>query len=288
MPVSLHFGARTHRGCVRQSNEDAFIISDLRGDAAVVSTQFGPEPIEVGRRGVLFAVSDGLGGHQAGDVASALVIETLSRELAHERPSRPSIVRIESAVERANRAVLEAARAPHRRGMGATLTAGFVSGKKLYLAEVGDSRGYLLRGGILSQVTRDQSYVQLLLDQRALSPEDVSFFPGRNVVLQAMGQAKVTVAVGAIELRRRDRILLCSDGLTNDVPESVIAGILTRDLSCSEACDALIDVALDCGGHDNVTAVVAEVHGDVAEASSDDGMPDALLELRSFMPKRSA
>src|SRR5579863_4492800 len=161
MPLNLTVVAQTNVGLVRESNEDAFVIADLTGGSLVEGGRIAK--FEVGQRGVLLAVSDGMGGHQAGEVASALVVESLRRSMA-QSPQATSEALLERAALQANREVWRAAHMPGREHMGATLTAVFIHDKTAYIAEVGDSRAYLVRNGQIKQVTRDQSYVQLMVD----------------------------------------------------------------------------------------------------------------------------
>jgi serine/threonine protein phosphatase PrpC len=149
--------------------------------------------------------------------------------------------------------------------MGATLTAVFVRGTEAYIAEVGDSRGYLLRNGRLRQMTRDQSMVQLLVDQGVLTREDARRAPGKNVILQAVGLAPdVRVAIGRLELRRGDRLMLCSDGVSNQITDEELRQIMT-DSAPREACETMIALANERGGEDNETVIVADVLGEDLE-----------------------
>ena len=143
--------------------------------------------------------------------------------------------------------------------MGATLTAVFIRGTEAYIAEVGDSRGYLLRNGRLRQITRDQSMVQMLVDQGVMSREDARKAPGKNVILQAVGLAPdVRVAIGRLELRRGDRLMLCSDGVSNQITDDELRQIMTRS-EPREACETMIALANERGGDDNETVIVADV-----------------------------
>jgi serine/threonine protein phosphatase PrpC len=149
--------------------------------------------------------------------------------------------------------------------MGATLTAVFIRGTEAYIAEVGDSRGYLMRNGRLRQVTRDQSMVQLLVDQGVISREDARRAPGKNVILQAVGLAPdVRVAIGKLELRRGDRLMLCSDGVSNQITDDELLQIMT-DSPPREACETMIALANERGGEDNETVIVADVLGEDLE-----------------------
>jgi len=196
-------------------------------------------------------------------VASALVLESLHAALASDTPDKGAIhEQLEAAVLRANEQVLEAARTENRKGMGATLTALFVRGDEAYIAEVGDSRAYLLRNGRLRQITRDQSLVQLLVDQGVMSPEEARTSTNKNVILQAVGlSSDVRVAIARLRLRRGDRVLLCSDGVSNAISDAELLQIVAQS-DPRNACQTMIALANDRGGDDNQTAIVADLVGD--------------------------
>lgn len=250
----------TDVGRSRTTNEDAYTIKDLASGRMIeaVGTDAG---VDIQDRGVLLALSDGMGGAQAGEVASALVLESLQKAL--EREARGAIhEQLESAVQRANRNVFFEAKLGDRHGMGATLIALFILADEAYIAEVGDSRGYLLRKGRLRQITRDQSLVQLLVDQGVMSADEARTSPSKNVILQAMGLAKdVRVAIARLRLRRGDRFLMCSDGVTNPISDAELQQILTQS-DPRAACETMIALANDRGGDDNQTAIVADLTGD--------------------------
>jgi serine/threonine protein phosphatase PrpC len=250
----------TDVGRARQTNEDACSVTELES-GQLIDVLDKEHKIDIGHKGVLLAVSDGMGGHQAGEVASALVIESLSRELAKDQQG-PLHKQLEEAVLRANRRVHNAARSAERHGMGATLTAIMIRGTEAFIAEVGDSRGYLVRNGRLRQMTRDQSMVQMLVDQGVMSREDARKAPGKNVILQAVGLAPdVRVAIGRLELRRGDRLMLCSDGVSNQMSDDELRQILTRS-EPREACETMIALANERGGEDNETVIVADIVGE--------------------------
>lgn len=252
--------AKTDVGRARQTNEDACSVTELE-TGQVIDAIGADRTVELGQKGVLLAVSDGMGGHQAGEVASALVLESLQRELAQDAKG-PLHKHLEDAVHRANRRVHNAARSAERHGMGATLTAVFIRGTEAFIAEVGDSRGYLLRNERLRQITRDQSMVQMLVDQGVMTSQEARKAPGKNVILQAVGLAPdVRVAIGRLELRRGDRLLLCSDGVTNQISDDELRQILTRS-EPREACETMIALANERGGEDNETVIVADVLGE--------------------------
>jgi PPM family protein phosphatase len=283
MAVNLTVYAQTDVGLVRKSNEDAFVIADLTGGSLLEEQHMAQ--FEVGARGVLLAVSDGMGGHQAGEVASALVVESLRRAMASQEGGEPSDALLEKATVHANREVWEAAHYPGRENMGATLTALFVHGPTAYIAEVGDSRAYLLRGGQIAQVTRDQSYVQLLVDSGAMSPVDAKRSASSNIVLQAMGlKPEVSVALGKLDLRERDCLVLCSDGLSNKMNERELRGLVLTSPRLDAACNRLIAVAKQRGGEDNITAIVAGVSGDLPPLVSGESIAETFFVLQEFQP----
>jgi serine/threonine protein phosphatase PrpC len=229
-----------------------------------------------------------MGGERAGEVASALVVESLTRSMTGAS-NVPSDALLKDAVQKAHRDVREAAHHPGREGMGATLTAVFVQGRRsgttAYIAEVGDSRAYLVRAGAITRLTKDQSYVQLLLDAGVIGPQDAQHSPARNVILQAMGHERaIVVALGKLELRNRDCLVLCSDGLTNAVPDEEIRQILLASPSLDGACSRLVDLANERGGEDNVTVVVGGVGGDLAPSSATESVNETFEVLESFKP----
>jgi len=247
MGIKLAVAAKTDVGKVRTNNEDAFVVADLnRGERA---TGEKPTDFDVKERGVLLAVSDGMGGEQAGEVASALVVETLRKVLVEDAPEnedgKTAITKlIENAVTKANEEVFAAAKDPGKRGMGATLTAIYISGPSAYIAEIGDSRAYLIRGRRIRQMTKDQSFVQLLLDSGAITEEEAKNYPHKNIILQAIGQQKnLNIAVGRLKLRRGDRIVICSDGLSNKVTPDEMHTIVCDATSLDRACTKLIEMA---------------------------------------------
>ena len=276
--------AKTDVGRFRQTNEDACSITELE-TGHVIDALDSDRTVDVGNKGVLLALSDGMGGHQAGEVASALVLESLQSELAQEQRG-PIHKQLEDAVHRANRKVHEAAKSTDRQGMGATLTAVFIRGTEAYIAEVGDSRGYLLRGGRLRQMTRDQSMVQLLVDQGVISQADARKAPGKNVILQAVGLAPdVRVAIGRLELRRGDRLLLCSDGVSNQINDEELRQIMTQS-EPREACETMIALANERGGEDNETVIVADVLGeDLSEPVEFETVTSTYEVLQAFETK---
>lgn len=254
----LRVAALTHTGRHREGNEDSFIVTTMGASPHAVVDDAVSTTLDLGRRPVLLAVSDGMGGAAAGEIASALTIESLRRSLGGT--SQDWDASITEAVARANRDVWNASAAPERKGMGATLTAVCLHGHDAHVAEVGDSRAYLWRAGKLEQLTKDQSYVQLLLDSGRITEEEAASSPMRNMIVSAMGVAPtVRVDVGSLRLVVGDTLLVCSDGLTSELAADEIAEVLTRETSPVEACDMLVRIANENGGRDNVTVIVANV-----------------------------
>ncbi|MEI9952938.1 MAG: PP2C family serine/threonine-protein phosphatase [Pseudomonadota bacterium] len=262
--ITLTFAALSDVGLTRSINEDAFQLTDLSTganfDASPSNGQF-----KVGRGGALLTLSDGMGGHAAGEVASSTVISSV-RSTLQAGGEAPAQQRLEAAVRRANADVIEAAQIKGRHGMGATLTAVLIDHTTAYVAEVGDSRAYLLRAGQLKQLTRDQSLVQMLVDQGLMRPEEAEHSPRKNILLQAMGSVdEVHAAIVQVELRQGDKLLICSDGISNAVTHGELLQILTAKEPWP-ACAQLIQLANDRGGEDNLTAIVAQFDGSGLQA----------------------
>ena len=227
--------------------------------------------VDVTGHRVLLAVSDGMGGHQAGEVASALVIQTVMASLAAHAAEAPDRA-LELAVLEANQLVRAAAMQQNKQGMGATLTAILIDGQDAWIAEVGDSRAYLWRDGQLRQLTRDQSLVQMLVDSGALTADQAKTSPRKNVILQAIGTAPtLTAAIARLLLRRSDRLLICCDGLSNEVAEAELTALLAEPDPVA-ASERAIDLANAHGGSDNITAIIAHVNGE--------GIPTAAIGER--------
>jgi serine/threonine protein phosphatase PrpC len=250
----------TDIGAQRPDNQDAFVVADLasgRTTQPCIRTD-----VSVSRPGVLVVVCDGMGGAPAGDVAARVAAAFIKKDvqIAGSRVVDAPGLTLENAVEGANRAILaEVKRHPEDAGMGTTCTAAVFSTDHLSIAQVGDSRAYLLREGHLQLLTRDQTMVSKLVEAGALKPEDVANHPYRHVLFQALdGGAKVHPVITDLALREGDRVLLCSDGLHGPVDDDVIGAILRAPADVAQAARALITAALAAGGPDNVTVVVAD------------------------------
>ncbi len=255
-PFKLVAAGVTDVGRVRDGNEDDFLDQ---------SNRLG-----------LVAVADGMGGHRAGEVASATALEALRAAVASGQPLR-------DAIEGANDAVLEKSVSDQElAGMGTTLTAGMLgTDGYLVVGHVGDSRAYLVRDGELTQITDDHSLVEEMVRGGELTREQAEVHPRRSIITRALGiDPEVEVDEYPIELRPGDRILFCSDGLTTMVRPDEIAGILSREQDPKRAAQLLVDAANAAGGEDNITAVIVEaveIPGDevgAAPAVPDDDTSD--------------
>jgi PPM family protein phosphatase len=252
--MRLVFAAATDVGRMRKNNEDSYLSS---------------KPVA--------AVADGMGGHSAGEVASAIAIEELAalRDRGPWGNETAATDDLRQAILRANRRIREMAASDRKlNGMGTTLVALLEDGDMVHMANVGDSRGYLLRQGELSQVTVDHSLVQELVDDGRLSPEDAERHPQRSVITRALGiDPEVEFDLFTYKLQVGDRLLLCSDGLSDVVEPAQIRKVLLRVRSAQRAARELVTVANEQGGPDNITVIVVdavdEAAADVEEAGGD-------------------
>lgn len=250
----------TDVGASRANNQDTFVIADLQsGDLSNPCTR---KEIPLSRHGILLLVCDGMGGAAAGDVAARIAAEAIKQQLvaAGAGVARRPDASLKSAVSGANGAVFAEAKAhPETRGMGTTCTAAIVLPDRLFIAQVGDSRAYLLRNGRLELLTRDQTMAEQLVDSGVLRPEEVATFIYSHVLSQAVGtQSTVHPICSEVRLSSGDRILLCSDGLHGPVSAEEIARILGGAADINAVAHGLIQAALAAGGPDNVTVVVAD------------------------------
>lgn len=235
MTLVLRYAARSDRGLVRANNEDS---------------------VYAGAR--LLALADGMGGHAAGEVASQLMIAALAH-LDDDEPGDDLLGKLNRAVHEGNASIADQVEEePELDGMGTTLTAILFAGRKLGLAHIGDSRAYMLRGGELAQITRDDTFVQSLVDEGRITPEQAHTHPQRSLIMRALTGNEIDPTLVVREARAGDRYLLCSDGLSDVVSDETIANTM-REGSTDESADRLIELALRSGGPDNVTVVVADV-----------------------------
>jgi protein phosphatase len=249
---------KTDRGRKRPNNEDDLALVDLTAGKPYEPAE--GERILVGECGLLLAVCDGVGGRKAGEIASALALESLAREVQALLCACPRNELFQQAVENVNQRVWrEAELDPSLKGMGTTLTASVLCQGTAFLAHVGDSRAYFLRDGRIRQVTRDQSFLGALVESGTLTQEQAAHSPYRNVLLQAIGRkADVEVALDGVDLLTGDVLLLCTDGLWEKVEPTEMAGFL-QDGDLRRACERLVDLANERGGEDNITVLVARV-----------------------------
>lgn len=281
--ITLSVAARTSIGRVRTRNEDAFLVADVaKGPTRL---EENAAHLKVGAKGALLAVSDGMGGHKAGDVASSLTLESLYRALAQESAEPATDTRLTRAAEAANEEVYVAGRRPSLAKMGATLTAILLEGEVAYVAEVGDSRAYVIRDGIAHRLTTDQSLAEIARSAGALTPAEVARSPLRNVLAQAIGQTPdVSVALSALDLRLRDCLVLASDGLTGKVADEEIAREIVSSPSLSTACQNLVRLANERGGEDNITVLLAGVSEGASPAAGDERFSRTFHVLKAFDP----
>ena len=269
--VKVEFGGVSHTGKVRPINEDHYLITRLGRDQETLLTNLpAGEVPHFQEAGYAMVVADGMGGAARGEVASRLAISTLAHLSLqfgkwnlriNEQIAREVTERAERFYQRVGEAVIEEGRAdPSLTGMGTTLTGAFSAGNDLFVCSVGDSRVYLFRRGRLLQLTRDQTYSQLLADIGQIPQHEVSTHHLRHILTDAIGvgSGKINVKVRHLPLLNEDRLLLCTDGLTEMVDEEEIAGVLMRDQRAQDACQTLVDLALEHGGMDNVTVLLAK------------------------------
>ncbi|MFP5021146.1 PP2C family protein-serine/threonine phosphatase [Pseudonocardia phyllosphaerae] len=236
MTLVLRYSARSDRGLVRQNNQDAVYA--------------GPR---------LLALADGMGGHAAGEVASSLVISALA-PLDEDVPGDDLLAELRDATHEGNDAISRhVAEAPDLEGMGTTLTAILFAGSRLGMVHVGDSRAYLLRHGEFHQITKDDTFVQSLIDEGRITEEEAHTHPQRSLLLRAITGQDVDPSLSIREARAGDRFLLCSDGLSGPVSDETLQHTLEDYADPRECADRMIELALRGGGPDNITCIVADV-----------------------------
>lgn len=234
--VSSYYGSRTEIGNVREHNEDSLTVLPP-----------------------LFAVADGMGGHEAGEIASEITINTLN-DLAPQSADAEALAR---AVVAANLNVIKApSQGVGREGMGTTLTAAILEKERLVIAQVGDSRAYLLHNGSLQQLTRDHSLMADMIEAGQLTEAEARVHPNRSVITRAIGSdPHMQPDLYELNVETGDRLLLCSDGICGMIEDHEIASIMRQAPSAQSCADQLVEAALAAGGFDNATAVVVDVEG---------------------------
>ncbi len=228
------FGSRTDIGCVREQNEDSLVVAPP-----------------------LYVVCDGMGGHAAGEIASEIAVEVISERA----PSKPDAEALGQAVQEANLAIMTAAEGDRgHEGMGTTCTAAMLENERLVIAQVGDSRAYLLNQGNLQQITRDHSLVADLVEAGQITTEEARAHPQRSIITRALGSdPTLEPDIFEINVEAGDRLLLCSDGLTSMVNDSEIESVLRETSDPQLAAIQLVNAAIAAGGHDNITVIVVNI-----------------------------
>ena len=268
--LRIAFGAQTHFGKVRPNNEDQYLIVRACKSLEILSTSLPVEQLHQlpDREGYCLLVADGMGGHAGGELASALVV---NEALAHIVETAKWFFRLDDpdenvrlrllreSLERMDEKLIDQARKdPALTGMGTTLTAASIVGADAFLVHVGDSRAYLLRAGKLEQLTRDHTRAQDMVERGLLRPEEARTTRLRHVLTNVLGGIPgVEGEILKFRLLDGDRLLLCTDGLTEPVREEQLTEILLQHPEPQEACLALVQAALDRGGPDNITVVLA-------------------------------
>lgn len=294
--VEIH--AASHIGRVRKGNEDNYLLLNISREKAWTSAQDDGEFVietqrfEIDQSGVVMAVSDGMGGALAGEVASTMAVETVSEKLLddedHERTLTPEafdqhlISRLYDATVFANYLIHQQGRSdPQFQGMGATFTGIGVTPSGADIIQVGDSRAYLVRNGKIYQVTKDQSLVQQLIDAQQISPEEAETHTLKNVILQALGAQNEIYPVSArVAPCNNDVYLLCSDGLSNKVSAAEMQEIILESFdSLQTACAKLVKLANENGGEDNITVVLSKFVGDTLPEPEGDDVKLELIDL---------
>jgi len=293
--VEIH--AASHIGRVRKGNEDNYLVLNIADARAWTSSQDGSDFVvesqkfDVDDNGVVIAVSDGMGGALAGEVASTMAVETVSEKmldadtdktLTPEESDHYLISRLYDATVFANHLIHQQGRTdPQYQGMGATFTGIGVTPGAADIIQVGDSRAYLMRSGKIYQITKDQSLVQQLIDAQQISAEEAETHTLKNVILQALGAQNEIYPVSArVAPHQNDVVLLCSDGLSNKLTAAEMQEIISSNFDeLQKGCAELIKLANQNGGEDNITAILARFTGDDLQEPGDNGVQLELIDL---------
>jgi protein phosphatase len=277
--IAIEVYGKTDVGLIREHNEDNFLVADV---TTAVRAADGRDPFtfKLGDKGALLLVCDGMGGAAAGEVASQMAADAIYEALVKAPPQpRDGFARLmRHAVERANEAIFIQSRDNQsERGMGTTCTVAGLVDDTLVVAQIGDSRCYILRDGKLAQVTKDQSLAWQLIEAGAMTMDEAKAFEHANIILQALGvQERVEVVLSQVPLRKGDVALLCSDGLHGPVTDEEILAVLIAEPDLQKAGEGLIQKALDRDGPDNITVALARFDGEAL-------VPPAPEDLVSFV-----
>jgi protein phosphatase len=293
--VEIH--ATSHIGRVRRGNEDNYLLLNLALSKAWTSSQEAGEFIiesqkfTIDDNGIVLAVSDGMGGALAGEVASKMAVESVCEKLISEdidatltpeEYDQNLISKLYNATIYANYLIHQQGRSdPQYQGMGATFTGLGVTPTAVDIIQVGDSRAYLVRNGKIYQVTKDQSLVQQLIDAQQISAEEAETHTLKNVILQALGAQNEIYPVSArVEPHQNDVFLLCSDGLSNKVSAANMQRIILDNLEqLEQACAELVKEANERGGEDNITVILAKFSGEGLPEPTGDDVKLELIDL---------
>jgi len=291
--------ATSHVGRIRKGNEDNFLLLDVASSESWTSSQ-APEALiiesqkfEIGETGVVLAVSDGMGGALAGEVASKMAVETVCKSVLDQDPDKTvspdsfgdSLVgRLYDSTVYANHVIHQRGRDPEFQGMGATFTGVAITEDEVDLVQVGDSRVYLLRNRSIYQITKDQSLVQQLIDSGQISAEEAETHALKNVILQALGAQNEIYPVAARLIPQRDDLLLiCSDGLSNKIEGAGLQKIVLDHVDdLKMACAELVKEANERGGEDNITVILAKFTGDELQEPTDEEIHLEMLTPQSI------
>jgi protein phosphatase len=262
-----------HLGLVRKENQDHFLVASLHKSMQLHQTTLPNEglgSLVSGARGYVFLVADGVGSTPWGEQASGSALRAIADYVIHgmdvealpdEDHDHRMVDRLRRSVEHGHRAIKDAGEAEGKRGMATTLTMVTIHWPRAYVIHVGDSRGYRLRQGVLTQVTKDQTMAQAMIDAGALTPAAAEQSRLKHILWSALGGKEATPEVATLDCEWEDVMLLCSDGLTKHVSDEEIREELLKSTSAEQSCHALIDLALSRGGSDNVTVVIGRLRG---------------------------
>lgn len=294
--VEIH--ATSHVGRVRRGNEDNYLLLNISNSRAWTSEQADGEFViesqkfDVDANGIVLAVSDGMGGALAGEVASKMAVESVSEKLLNEEDEDATLTpesyhynlisKLYNATVYANYLVHQQGRSdPQFQGMGATFTGVGVTPEGVDIIQVGDSRGYLVRNEKIYQITKDQSLVQQLIDAQQISAEEAETHTLKNVILQALGAQNEIYPVSArLTPNQNDVLLLCSDGLSNKVTAASIQKHIVDNIDkLEQACAELVKEANENGGEDNITVIIARLSGNGLKPPESDEVQLELIDL---------
>jgi PPM family protein phosphatase len=295
--INILLHAQTDIGMVRHGNEDNFLVVDLSSAETWTAERSGDPPKKLlnypqGHYGSVIAVTDGMGGALAGEVASQMAVNAVRDRMLQFQATPafsqyPFHERLRLSIEQANLLInIESQNNVEYTGMGATFTAAGLEGDTAYLAQVGDSRCYLVRAGKIAQVTKDQSLVSQLVEAGHITEEEAEAHTYKNVILQALGaQPRVNVIVDRVRLRRNDTFLLCSDGLSGKVKGPEMLKIVIEHPDIKDACNALIKLANERGGEDNITVLIARFDGEgLQDAQAEESLKGEFIPRDPTLP----